>query len=281
MAPTDHEAMQMDEMSMEGMTMEESAGHDTHTSLDHLVHGRMQGGSAPPDARDPHAYSDGYDFGPIPRPRLADEHSFGSLMVDRLEAVRNDDNTWSVYDLQGWYGRDYDRVVLKAEGEVDNGTIEEASTELLWGHAIASFWDAQLGLRHDSGEGPNRSWLAVGVQGLAPYWFELDATAYVGESGRTAIGFEAEYELLLTQKAILQPRLEANLYSKDDNERGLGSGLADVSVGLRLRYEFRREIAPYLGIEWTGLFGDTEDKARAAGQATSDTVVVAGLRFWF
>lgn len=242
--------------------------------------GSMQGGAPPPDARDPHAYAEGYDFGPM-KLRLADTHSLGALLVDNLEAVRSDGNTSAAYDLQAWYGRTYDRAVLKAEGDYDDSEVKEARTELLWGHAIAAFWDTQLGLRHDSGEGPNRNWAAFGVQGLAPYWFEVEATGYVGESGRTAARLDASYELLLTQKWILQPRVEANAYGKDDTRRGLGSGLSDVVAQLRLRYESRREFAPYVGVEWAGKFGDTKDLARAAGEDANETRVVAGLRFWF
>ena len=121
--------------------------------------GSMQGGPAPPDARDPHAYADGYDFGPYSL-RMADTHSLAALLVDNLEAVRSDDNTFAAYDLQGWYGRTFDRAVLKAEGEIDDGEVTEARTELLWGHAVAPFWDTQLGVRYDSGEGPDRGWLA-------------------------------------------------------------------------------------------------------------------------
>ncbi len=251
--------------------------------MDHaggMSQGKMQGGSAPPDARSPD-YSAGYDFGTIPRLRLADEHSFASLLMNRLESVRTDDNTSATYDLQAWYGRDYDRAVLKAEGDIDGGRLEDASTELLWGHAVATFWDTQIGVRYDSGEDPDRAWLAFGVQGLAPYWFELDAAAYIGEAGRTAFTLEAEYELLLTQKLILQPRIEADWYGKRDAARGLGDGLSDLSAGLRLRYEIRREFAPYLGVEWARRFGETEDFARAAGLDPDETRFVAGLRFWF
>lgn len=240
-----------------------------------------QGGSPPPDARDPHAYSGGYDFGPIPRPRLADEHSFGSLLIDRFESVQTSDNSSAAYDLQGWFGRDYDRAVLKAEGEVDDGKVQEARTELLWGHAVAAYWDTQLGLRHDSGVDPARNWLAFGVQGLAPYWFEVGATAYVGEEGRSALRLEAEYELLFTQRLILQPRFEASLYGKRDEARELGSGLSDATAGLRLRYEIRRQFGPYLGVEWHGLYGETADFARAADEPTDETRWVAGLRAWF
>jgi len=242
--------------------------------------GSMQGGSAPPDARDPHAYAAGYDFGPYTL-RLADTHSLGALLVDNLEAVRSDGNTAMGYDLQAWYGRTYDRAVFKAEGDIDDGEVKEARTELLWGHAIAAFWDMQLGVRYDSGEGPDRSWLAFGVQGLAPYWFEVEATGYLGEAGRTALRLDASYELLLTQKLILQPRIETNAYSTRDASRGLGSGLSDLSATLRLRYEIRREFAPYVGIEWARKFGDTEDLARAAGEDASETRFIAGVRFWF
>jgi len=242
--------------------------------------GRMQGGSAPPDARSPD-YSEGYDFGAIPRPVLADEHNFASLLVNRFERVKTDDNASATYDLQAWFGRDYDRAVLKAEGDIDESDVQEASTELLWSHAIATFWDTQLGVRYDSGNDPNRTWLAFGVQGLAPYWFELDATGYIGEGGRTAFTLEAEYELLLTQKLILQPRIEADWYGKRDTARGLGDGLSDLSAGLRLRYEIRREIAPYLGVEWARKFGETKDFAQNDGEESSEARFLAGLRFWF
>jgi len=252
------------------------------------MQGRAQGGSAPANARDPHAYSGGYSIESgkyaLPGPRilkLADEYNFASLLVDRLETVRTSDNSSITYDLQGWYGRDYDRLVIKAEGNVDNGKIEEASTELLWSHALATYWDGQLGLRYDSGDDPGRTWVAFGVQGLAPYWFELDITGYVSEDGRTALGLEAEYEILFTQKLILTPRIEASVYGKDDSKRGTGSGLSELSTGLRLRYEIRREFAPYAGLEWATTYGDTADYARAAGLDTRETRAVAGLRFWF
>ncbi|HRP96233.1 MAG TPA: copper resistance protein B [Rhodocyclaceae bacterium] len=263
----------------------EGAGADAPT-MDHgamagMQHGSMHGGEAPADARDPHAYAEGADFGAIPRPRLSDEHRFGSLLVDRLESVRSRDENGVGYDLQGWYGRDYDRLVVKAEGEAVDGRLQEGRTELLWGHAIASYWDAQLGVRYDSGLGPDRGWLAFGVQGLAPYWFEVEAFAYVGQSGRTALRFDAEYELLLTQKLILQPRIEANLYGRRDEALGIGSGLSEVAAGLRLRYEFTRQFGPYVGFEWAGKFGETADLARVEGERTKTPRVVAGVRMWF
>ena len=246
-----------------------------------MSHGSMQGGSAPADARDPHAYSGGQDFGPLGRPRLADEHNFGALVVERLEAQRAEDETAAAYEVIGWYGRDYDRAVLKAEGHREQGRLQEARTELLWSHAVAAYWDAQLGARYDSGAEPGRGWLAVGVQGLAPYWFHVDATAYAGANGRTALRVAAEYESLLTQRWVLAPRLEANAYGKEDAERGEGRGLSDMTAGLRLRYEIRREFAPYLGIERTLMVGATAELARAAGRLSGVTRAVAGIRFWF
>ena len=260
-----------------------------NTALAQMDHGdmQMQGGSAPADARDPHAYSDGYTLteGPYAQPgprqlKLADEHAFWSVLGDRLEYQEDIDST--VYDVQAWYGTTYNRFVIKAEGDVADGTLEESSTELLWGHALNAYFDTQFGVRLDQfNDGKDRQWLAFGVQGLAPYWFEVDVTAYVSDDGRTALSAEAEYELLLTQKLILQPRAELNLYGKDDAENGLGSGLSDLAVGLRLRYEFSRQFAPYIGVEWTDTYGDTADYRRAAGQDTSGTQFVAGLRFWF
>lgn len=246
-----------------------------------MDHGAMQGGDPPPDARDPHAYSGGYTLDPVRPLRLADEHNFGSFLVDQFETARARGNTETAYELQGWFGRDYDRAVLKAEGEIDGGKLQDARTELLWGHAVSAYWDTQLGVRYDSGLKPERKWLAFGVQGLAPYWFEIDAAAYVGENGRTALRLSAEYELLLTQKLILQPRVEANFYGKSDAARERGSGLSDAVAGVRLRYEIRREFAPYVGIERSSKYGGTADFARAEGQRTSETRVVAGLRFWF
>lgn len=249
---------------------------------------RAQGGSAPSDARDPHAYSGGYTLSTGPHLisserllRLGDEASTGFFLADRLEAQRGDGQTTGAYDLMARYGRDFNRLVVKAEGEIVSGRLEESRTEVLWSRAVATFWDAQFGLRHDTGPGPDRSWVAIGAEGLAPYWFEVDATAYVGEGGRTALRLSGEYELLLTQKWVLQPRLELAAYGKSDPANGIGKGLSSANAGIRLRYEFTRQFAPYLGVEWTGRFGETADLARAEGQRTSETRAVAGLRFWF
>lgn len=245
------------------------------------------GGTGMADMRDPHAYSGGYtlDSGPYaqkgPRQlRLADEQNFGSLLVEQLETVRTSNNTTAAYDLQAWFGRDYDRALLRAEGSYDK-RLEEASTELLWSHALSTFWDSVLGVRYDSGDAPDRRWLAFGIQGLAPYWFETAVTGYAGEDGRSALRLVASYEVLFTQRLILQPQLELNFYGKDDSAQGIGSGLSDTVAGLRLRYEIRREFAPYVGIEWSDQYGGTADYSTTSGVDTSETRLVAGVRFWF
>ena len=249
---------------------------------------QMQGGSAPADARDPHAYSGGFTLqsGPYALPgdvrlQLADEKSFGSVLFDSFELGRSDGKSSGSYDVLGRFGRDYNKLVIKAEGEVAGGKLQEGRTEALWSHAISTFWDTQLGLRYDSGVGPNRTWLAAGVQGLAPYWFEVDAAAYVGSGGRTALRLSADYELLVTQRLIVQPRIEANFYGKSDPARDIGKGLSDITTGVRVRYEFSRQFAPYIGVEWANRFGQTADLARAAGEQTRNTRYVAGVRFWF
>ena len=265
---------------------EETAG--TQAPAGAMDHSSMQGGAPPPDARDPHAYSGGYRRGSgsysLPdgeKLHMADQHRFGLFLADRFEQARTDDDSFAIYDVIAWYGRDYDRLWLRADGEIDGGKLHEARTELLWGHAVAAYWDTQLGLRYDSGEGPNRGWLAVGVQGLAPYWFEVEATGYVGDEGRSALRLEAEYELLITQRLVLQPRLEASFYGRSDPELGRGTGLSTVEAGARLRYEIRREFAPYIGIDRVARYGQTGDFARAAGTDDQETRYVAGVRFWF
>ncbi len=250
---------------------------------------QMQGGSAPPDARDPNAYSGGYtldagkySLGSAQRLRMSDEHNFASVLVDRLEYVRGTRGNESMaYEGQAWFGGTYNRAVLKAEGEVARGKLLDSRTELLWGHAISTFWDSQLGVRFDHGIGPNRGWLAFGVQGLAPYWFNVDATAYVGNSGRTALRLSTEYDLLLTQRLVLQPRVEVNFYGKRDEAREIGSGLSDATAGLRLKYQVTRQFVPYIGVEWAGKFGQTANFARAAGERPTETRFVAGVSLRF
>jgi copper resistance protein B len=212
---------------------------------------------------------------------MDDKAKIGKVLLDQLDWRDADDATAFAWDVQAYYGTDYNKLWLKTEGEHTSGTTEDARVEVLWDRIASRWWSAQAGVRHDFGEGPSRDWLAVGVQGLAPYFFEIEATAYVGDAGRTAAHFKADYELLFTQRLILTPELELNLYGKDDPERRIMSGFSDAELSLRLRYEIRREIAPYIGVAWVHRFGETADLVRAAGEDPSDIEALAGIRIWF
>ncbi len=266
----------MDHAPMTGMTEAAPPRRDSMSDMDMRA---MQGGSPPADARSPD-YSGGVAYGPM-TPHMHGEGATGMLLLDQLEAVHGRSGNAQAWEVQAWYGRDEDKLWLRSEGEVGKGKVEEGDVEALWNRAIAAHWGSQLGVRHDFGAGPARDWVALGVQGLAPYWFELEATGYVGSSGRTAARFRADYEVPFTQRLILQPELEFNLYGKDDPARGIGSGLSDVQFGLRLRYEVRRQFAPYAGINWVRRVGTSADYARADGQPVFDQQFVAGFRIWF
>ena len=275
----DHSGMEgMDHSAMEGMNHSKMEGMD-QPQMD-MGSMNMQGGDPPPDARDPD-YSDGLDYGSMRGMDMADDAKRLYVLFDNLEQRHGDDGNAQAVDAQAWYGGDRDKLWLKLDGEHSGGRLGATRTEALWNRAIATYWGAQVGLRHDLGEGSTRDWLAVGVQGLAPYWFDLEATAYLGQSGRTALRLEAEYELLFTQRLVLQPDVEVNLYGKNDPARGIGSGLSDLDVGLRLRYEITRKFAPYGGVVWSRKFGKTADYARTAGEDIQDTQLVAGIRIWF
>ena len=202
------------------------------------------------------------------------------VLFDQLEWQTVDGGGVS-WDTKGWIGRDVDRLWFRTEGGGGEGRLEEAEAQVLYGRAITRWWDVVAGIRQDFRPGPAQTWAAFGVQGLAPYWFEVEATAYVGGGGRTHLRLETEYELLLTNRVILQPLAELDIYGKDDPERGIGAGLSAIDLGLRLRYEFRRELAPYLGFVWERKFFGTADRARRAGEDVGGPALALGLRVWF
>jgi copper resistance protein B len=209
--------------------------------------------------------------------QMSDSALFGAVLVDQLE-VRTLGATALGWHAEGWYGGDLDKLWVRTEGIEGPVPGENASLEVLWDRVIGRWWNVQAGAREDIGTGPAQSWGALGVQGLAPYWFEVEATLYAGDAGRRAARLRIEYELLITQRLILQPELETNLYGKSDPARRIGSGLSDIDAGLRLRYEVRREWAPYIGLDWVGLYGETATLARIAGQRASLLQIVAGMR---
>lgn len=225
-------------------------------------------------------------MGDMPKERMIelmqmdDDAPYGKVLLDQLETRAVDGADVQSWEFDAWYGDDYNKLWLETEGEsVDSE--EQGRVELMWDRIISPWWSFQTGVRQDFGPGPSRTWLDLGIQGLAPYFFDIDAAIYVGEQGRTSARFSAEYDLLITQRLILQPELELRAFGKDDPENGIGSGFSDLELGLRLRYEIRREVAPYLGLHWERKFGHTADLARDAGEDSDELSVVAGLRVWF
>lgn len=203
------------------------------------------------------------------------------VLFNRLEAFDAEGGTGLEWEGQAWFGTDLNKVWLRSEGERSGGHTEAADIEVLYGRAIAPWWDVVAGVRHDFKPGESQDFLAIGVQGLAPYKFEVEATAYLGESGQAAARLEVEYETLLTNRLILQPLVELNVYGQSDERRDIGSGLSTAEFGLRLRYEIRREFAPYLGVVHERAFGRTADFRRDDGEDVNDTRLVAGIRIWF
>ena len=252
----------------------------TEAGMAGMSMGPMQGGNAPANARSPD-YSDGVGYGSMQGMDMADNKPLGMLLIDQLETFHGRDGSGQRWDAEAWYGNDSNKLWARTEGDRTPSRIEEGTLEAFWNHNIATYWSTQLGVRQDLGTSPRRSWAAFGVQGLAPYWFELEATGYVGQAGRTAARLRATYELLFTQRLILQPELEVNLHGQADPARRIGRGLADAQMGLRLRYEIRRQFAPYIGVVWTRRFGATADFARIDRQPIFDRQLVAGVRIWF
>jgi copper resistance protein B len=206
-------------------------------------------------------------------------HAF--LLLDQLELQGGANGKSVNLDSKGWIGRDRNRLWVRTEAGSDKGRIDDAQAHVLYGRQFSRWWDIVGGIRQDFSPGPAQTWAAIGVQGLAPYWFEIEATAYVSASGRTHARFEVEYELLLTNRLILQPIVEADIFGKSDLERGVGAGLSTTDAGFRVRYEFRREVAPYIGMVWSNKWGKTADFAAAAGEGTDGGRLVLGMRLWF
>lgn len=203
------------------------------------------------------------------------------VTIDQLEKRDASEGKPLVWEMQAWAGYDFKKVMLKTKGERLNDTTESAELQLLYTQAIAPYWDLQAGVRHDVDPDPSQNWAVIGVQGVAPYFIETDASLFIGESGQTGFRLGAEYELMLTQRWVLSPEIELNLYGKNDEIRGIGSGISDMEAGLRLRYEISRELAPYIGINWEKKFGNTADFARDENEEINDTQLVIGVRAWF
>ncbi len=267
------------------------AGHvmPAPVAVDHSQHVMPAAttGALPLGTRDPHAYANGHAVGSgafaLPGGHAAHMQSHvnnGAFVIDRLETADTDAGRRNLLAIDAWYGQDFARWWLLSEVEQEAGEQAHASTELLASRAVSSYWDIVGGVQLDTGDN-TRSWLSTGLRGLAPYWFEVDARLLLGESGQSAVHLEAEYELRLTQKLVLQPVAELAWHGRTLQAEGEGKGLAESRLGLRLRHEFTPRFAPYLGVEHLREFGDTAAFTRAAGLPARDTQVVLGLRLWF
>ena len=268
-----------------------------------------------PAPSDPHAGHDmsamaedsGGEIGNAPAPAPPEDHAADALfdpveMARSRDTLRREHGAFSgsmiLFDLaeyqarkggdgyrwegEAWFGGDIDRFMVKTEGEGTFGEpIEDAELQLLYSRAVAPFWNAHVGVRHDFRPDPSRTYAVVGIEGVAPYWFHLTGQLFLSDKGDVRARAEGSYDQRITQSLILSPRAEFNLSAQDMPTIGVGSGLTDLELGLRLRYEVRKEFAPYVGVEWSRKVGDTARYASAAGEDASVVNFVAGIRFWF
>ncbi|MEP6886473.1 MAG: copper resistance protein B [Gammaproteobacteria bacterium] len=202
------------------------------------------------------------------------------IWIENLEGVTGT-QSGGAWDAQGWVGGDFDKLWVKSEGAALQGKTLDSKVEVLWAHAILPFWDTQFGVRHDFSGGPSREWAAFGMQGISPYWFDVELTGYVGEEGRTAVRLKTEYDLYLTQRLILKPEIELNAYGKPDRAREIGAGLSEGRFELRMRYEVTRRFAPYVGYVYDRKFAGSAMFARLAGDSAVDHRAIAGVEFFF
>lgn len=251
-------------------------------------------GPAPAEALTGPAHAQDLFFNPQEAERsrrhLNKEHggmTASRILVDQLEASFGEGREGYAWDAQFWYGGDYNKLWVKTEGEGEfGGEFEGAEVQALWSRAIDPWFDIQAGVRQDFGSGPDRTHLVLGVQGLAPYWFEVDGAVFVSDKGDVTARAEVEYDLRLTQRLILQPLVEADFAIQDIPELGIGSGFSTGELGARLRYEIWPKsgpaaIAPYVGVAYERAFGDTADFRRAAGDDVGGWRFIAGIRTWF
>lgn len=282
-----HHAHAMDHAGMDHAAMDHAAmGHSTRdrapTPTDHSAHAPAD----PTPPREPVPALTDADraaaFPVIDHAAMQHASAVNSLLrVERLEQFDGRHGRGQAWEASGWIGGDIHRLWMRSRGEREAGRTQASNVELAYGRAVSPWWDALIGVRHDVRPAQSRTWAAIGLQGLAPYKFETSAMLYAGSGGQVLAEAEIEYEVLLTNRLILQPVIEATLAARDEPEHGLGRGLGKVEAGLRLRYEFTRRFAPYIGLSHERLFGDTADYHAAAGGTARDTRWVAGVRLWF
>ncbi|WP_029603857.1 copper resistance protein B [Kozakia baliensis] len=212
---------------------------------------------------------------------IMDESNYFHGILNQFEGRYAPGGSAFRWDGQAWYGGDYNRVWLKTEGTQQRGHLSDGDQELLYSRAISPYLNLQGGIRADLDDGPERTWGALGIQGLALYQFEFGATAYFSDRGRFATRLEGSYDFLLTNRLILQPQAEFNLYTKSDPRRQVGAGLSDVDTGLRLRYEIWRKFAPYIAVTYSGHLTQARRIAHDQGDPTGTLRFSFGIRSWF
>jgi copper resistance protein B len=213
---------------------------------------------------------------------VMDSEIYTYMQFDRIETGFGNDNETYTWDFQAWAGGDYHKIWIKSEGEgVFDDSLEDMEVQVLYSRLLSSFWDLQIGGSYDIQPNSDRGHAVIGLQGVAPYWFEIDTAIFLSDQGNISFRAEIEYDLLLSQRLTLQPRLEINASAQDIPEIGIGSGINSTELGLRLRYEIRREFAPYIGISWKKQHGETANLIRAKGELISDFSFILGLRIWY
>jgi len=240
--------------------------------------------AGPPPPTD-HLADKVYDPAAMERARtvLRSEHGgaqASQVMANLLEYRARSGGDGYHWDGEAWFGGDLNRLVLKSEGEGDRHGVEDGEVQALYSRAVGLYTDLQVGVRQDL-EPKSRTYATVGFETLLPYWIEAGGALFASTKGDVLGRVEGSIDWRLTQRLILQPRAELNFAAQDVPETATGSGLSDGELGLRLRYEIRREFAPYVGVSWGRRFGHSADYARARGQDVSDTSFVVGLRAWF
>jgi copper resistance protein B len=288
----DHDHMDHGQMDHGAMEREDHSAHQAPAADAHAGHdgpatdGDIPTGTVPPVPAD-HAADAFYDSAEMARARAAmlkesGGMAFSQLMLDRLEYRMGKGADGYHWEGEGWIGGDINRFAFKTEGEgAFGGPLERAEVQALYSRAIDPWFNLEAGVRHDIRPDPRRTYAVVGIEGLAPYWFEVSAQAFLSNRGDAHLRLEGSYDQRISQRLILQPAAEINVAAQDVPELGIGSGVSDVELGLRLRYEFAREFAPYVGVNWERKLGDTARLARADGERASATSLVMGVRFWF
>ncbi|RVU81573.1 copper resistance protein B [Leucothrix sargassi] len=281
-AMVDHSKMDHSKMDHAAMATAKPAAKAMvdHSKMDHskMNHAEMGSTKIP--------VSDGSMATNVPMPfpgamHMEDDPTLSKLMIHALEYQYIDsDNDALTLDAEAWVGKDINKLWLKTDIEVTDGEVEEAELQVLYNRAIDPYWDFQIGVRKDF-EPVSREWGVIGLQGTAPYMVDVDASLHIGKGGQIGARLNAGYEMMLSQKTVLAPELGATLYSKDDDEAEIGSGLSEVDLSLRLIHEFKREFAPYIGVNWSKSFGNTADLLKEHGEKTSDTKLLLGIEAWF